>query len=294
MVTKMKFSDFQELNEARAKKAKAEYIEGPTRNSPKFTFETMGVYFTITLSANNTQVYKHLPGNVHPAFTEVHLASNHKSNNDLVTPVLDFVRKNIGLTEITNQLKELGLVIATGRKFYNQNITDIKVVRKDEDIRFKAQTKADPKDQSRLSANYDYDDHDSTLVKKAERIIKSAVTKLFKEHGDKLVGDQKAEEPKKSSAKKEAPKKVEVKDDDIFDNHNIKSGITIKVRTRLDGVQEGVVTDGFEIDDDGDLTIGWRSNKDKDEYWAYDNQIVSLNGKPYSTYKAQVEKLFKK
>ena len=289
----MKFTEFQLLTEARIKKAKAEFIDGPKKNSPRFTFKVLDVYFTISLSPIKQQAYKQLPGNIHPVTVEAYISSDYKSDSKLSTPILDFVRKNIDFKEIKKQLDDLDITISRGHKYYDQNITSLTDVRKDEEQRYKAQVKADPQNQGRLSANYAYNDNHPVLTKKAERIVKAAVTTLFKEHGDKLLGDQQVEESSKKAAT-HASKKVELKDDDIFDKHNVKEGVPVKIRTRLEGVQTGVVTDGFEIDDDGDLIISWKSDKDGDGYWAYTSQIVELNSKSYSTYKDKIEQMFKK
>ena len=276
--------------ESPIKKVKFEYIDGPKTNKPIFTFKVMDVYFTISLTPVKSQVYNKLPGNIHPVFAEVYISSEYKSNSKLSDDVLNFVRKNIDIKNINAQLKDAGIVIATCRKFYDQNIVSIKDVFRDEDERFNDQVKANPLDQRRLSSNYSYNDNHPALTKKAEAILKKSVTELFKNHSDKLLNDQKPEDSDKKDDYK--TKKDESKDESIFNNHNIKDGISIRIRTRLDGIQEGTVEGGFELNDDNNLIINWK-NKNNDEFWAYDYQIISLNDKPYSSYKNKIEKMFK-
>ena len=113
---------------------------------------------------------------------------------------------------------------------------------------------------------------------------------MFNGNTDELLSNKKHEDNNQKLDHK--LKNDERKNESIFDKHNVKAGISIKIRTRLDGIQEGVVTDGFELDDDGDLIVNWKNNDG--EFWAYDYQIISLNGSPYSTYKNTIEKMFNK
>ena len=286
----MKFKEFQLLMESSNKKIKFEYISGPKKNNPRFTFKVLDVYFTVNLTPNKASVYNKMPENIHPAFVAVNISSEYKSDSQQSTNVLNFVRKNIDIKEINEKLKDAGIAISTGRKFYDQNIVSVKDVIKDENMRFKEQIKKNPMDQSRLASNYNYNDNHPSLTKKAESIIKGYVKKMFNDNTDELLSNKKHEDNNQKLDHKS--KNDERKNESIFDKHNVKAGISIKIRTRLDGIQEGVVTDGFELDDDGDLIVNWKNNDG--EFWAYDYQIISLNGSPYSTYKNAIEKMFNK
>ena len=69
----MKFKEFQLLMEQSNKKIKFEYISGPKKNNPRFTFKVLDVYFTVNLTPNKEAVYNKMPKNIHPAFVAVNI-----------------------------------------------------------------------------------------------------------------------------------------------------------------------------------------------------------------------------